>query len=158
MSVPSFLSGAFRYKSTLGVVDVATIISDLMSELVTNGTWTDLGGTGVGPFKSPVDPVDGSFMKLTLTRVDATHLQYALVDQYNAAFAYTGYLNINIDVAGNEVRYHTGPDFIAIELARATPDGWWCARLNVWPETAGQGAAHDCLRSWSSHPDGHAVV
>jgi hypothetical protein len=137
MAVPSFLSGDFRYLSHAAVVDVADIITDLMTELVTNGDWTDEGAVGTGPFKSPVDAVDGSFMLKTLTRTSATRLQIATVD-HNALSLDAGATYVDIDAGGTEIRYFTGPNHVAIESIRASPECHWAARLNYWPEEAGK--------------------
>lgn len=133
MAVPDFLNHGFRYLTTAGVVDVNTIIADLMSELVTNGTWTDLGGTGVGPFKSPVE-ADGSYFKITLARTSATRLNWLVNDQWGLLVNNQTSNNQDIDAGGSLVRYYTGPDYVIVETARATPEVMMAARLNQWPE------------------------
>jgi len=138
MSVPNFLSGNFRYLSRPGVTDVNTIISDLASELAANG-WTDIGSPpGGGPFKSPVNATDGSYFKLTLTRVSATALLLLINDMFGTAINYdTSGAQQYIDAGGTEIRCFSGPDYVVVESMRATPEVFWAQRLNVWPETPG---------------------
>lgn len=137
MAVPDFLAHSFRYKVTLAVTDVNTIISDLNAELVTNPAaadkWTDLGGSGVGPFKSPV-AADGSYMKITLTRASATSLDIVVNDTNGLLVNNQTSNKIYIDAAGTTVRLVTGPDICLINSDRATQECFFCARLNIWPQ------------------------
>ena len=133
MAVPDFLNHGFRYFTRAGVTDVNTIISDLMSELVTNGSFTDVGGTGVGPFKSPVG-ADGSYFSITLARTSATRLNWLVYDQWGLLINNQTSNNQDIDAAGTMVRYYTGPDYVIVESARATNEVFMTARLNQWPE------------------------
>jgi hypothetical protein len=133
MAVPDFLSSAFRFTTLAAVTDVNTIIAGLNTELVTNGTWTDTGGTGVGPFKSEVG-VDGTFFTLTVARLSATEIQYTVND-------WTGILVYNprqvIDAGGVNVIIASGPDYVYVESGTATPTAFMCCRLRDWPETPG---------------------
>jgi hypothetical protein len=116
MAVPSFLATTHRYLQTAAVVDVNTIISNLQSELVTNGTWTLLGA---GNFKSPVDS-SGRFWSILATRIDATTLQVVTYDQNGTTVATR---RIKLDVAGNTVRYFTGEMHCHVVSVRAvTPE------------------------------------
>ncbi len=130
MAIPVFLQGDFRFRETAGVTDVNTIISDLLSELVTNGSWTDLGGN---VYKSPAD-FWGRYAKLALTRNAATDLGVSITDHAGATVC-AG--KILIDAGGTTVRYYTGPGHCVVESARATPEHFRLFRLNPHPDPDG---------------------
>ena len=146
MAVPNFLAGAlntdFRYLSTPGVVDVNTIISDLNTELTALG-WTDTGGLGTGPWKSPTR-ADGVFIILTATRSAATRIIYVVNDpnglQVNWPNA-TGDCRQDIDVAGTEIRYYTGKFHVCVDSVRPTPECFWAAIMDHYPDALGNPSA-----------------
>lgn len=111
MAIPAYLAGDYRYLSTLAVTDVATIISGLRTELPAVG-WTE---TATGVFQSPADTF-GRYVVLTVSSVSTTRLQFK-VDDHSSVTIYDG--TFDIDAAGNEVRYYTGPDYCFVESLRA---------------------------------------
>lgn len=133
MAIPQFLSSEFRYKSTSSVTDVNTIISDLNSELTSlSDPWTDLGGTGVGPWRSP-SRSDGAFIKITATRISATRIAW-VVNDHNGMLVNNGTdTRQDIDTAGTTVCYYTGPFHVFVDSVRTTPECWWCAILDRYP-------------------------
>jgi hypothetical protein len=141
MAVPNFLSSNFRYLSTAAVTDVNTIIADLMAELVTGPAaadkWTDVGGAGTGPFKSPVNSIDGSYITMVCTRISATRISYTTTDSF-ATLMQNVDTRQDIDAGGTEIRYFTGPNHCCVDSVRATPEAFHVARLDVWPETSGK--------------------
>jgi hypothetical protein len=134
MSAPAFLASDFRYLLLTGVTDVATIISALNAELVTNGAWTDRGGNGVGPFRSPSRAYDSSWMQIALTRDSATRLSWVCTDHKSAQINNQTSTKQDIDSAGSAVHILTGPDIVMVDVARSTPECFYLARLNDYPD------------------------
>ena len=137
MAVPDFLSHGFRYTIYNGVTDVSTVIAALNTELVTNGAWTDTGGTGVGPFKCPVNAIDGSFITITVVRVSQGVISYQVFDHQGLAVTGGSPYRQDITIGGTSVVIYSGPDYVFVESLMVTPEVWACARMNVWPETPG---------------------
>lgn len=135
MAISNFLSGDFRYLQTLSVTDVDTIISDLLSELVTNGSWTDEASN---IFRSPVNAGNGSYMQIELTRVSATQLQWICKDHQGNVINNQTSNKQNIDATGSTVEYFTGPDYVCVQVHRATFEVFFLARLNQWPHEEGE--------------------
>ncbi len=136
MAVPAHWNSDFRYKETLAVTDVQTIIVDLYSELVTSGGWTSSqGGQGQSPttFKSP-DRADGLFFTVQCTRVSATRIGYVVKDhngmQVNAQTSSTQ----DIDAGGTTVHYYTGHFHLCVNTERATPEWFACGLCDQTPE------------------------
>ena len=141
MAVPDFLSSAFRATQYVAVTDVNTIIAALNTELVTNGVWTDTGGTGVGPFKSVPNALDGSYIIITVARISATRISYVIKDHLGLMVNEMSnpYLSTTQDIdSGITVGIYSGPNHVCVETYRATPETWYAVRLNVWPDTPGQ--------------------
>jgi len=127
MAVPHFLDWGFRYLSTAGITDVNTIISDLQSELVTNGDWSEpsAGVYMMNPSTS------GKFAQITTSRVSATRMQFKCSD-YLGNTMYDGTVDIN--AAGSEVRYFTGEYYCYIDVQRTTPEAAFLIRSDPYPE------------------------
>ncbi|MGA2261713.1 MAG: hypothetical protein ABSH28_09780 [Acidobacteriota bacterium] len=136
MSIPTYLSSTFRYKETLAVVDVQTIINDLYVELVTNGGWTcTVGGSGQTPttFKSPAR-ADGLFLTIQCTRTSATRIAYVVRDHNGMLVNNQTDTRQDIDVAGSTVHYFTGPFHFCVNTERATPECFYCGLADQTPE------------------------
>ena len=114
MAIPAFLDTDFRYLSTPALADVATIITDFRSEVVSNGNWTDLGGNR---FKSKVGP-GGRFMEALFTRIAANNLQLQVFDKFGSSIQIR---RMQIDGGGNEIRYFTGDYHFLIDSIRIPP-------------------------------------
>lgn len=127
MAVPTFLATVFRYLSVAGVTDVAAIITNFRSEVITNGTWTE---PSAGLFKSPPD-ADGRFFDILLVATTATRLQFRVRNQ-SATVLFDR--EIDIDGAGTEVRIYTGPYHAWIESVRATPEVAFGTLLDLTPD------------------------
>lgn len=130
MTVPAFLASNFRYLETVGLQDVAACIADMRSELVTNGNpaWTE---PVANTFRSPAG-ADGLFFSLTLARLSQTRLQVKVTDFYSYVISDR---TIDIDAAGNAVRYFTGPGHAFVDSARTTPEFAGGAIVDTAPET-----------------------
>ncbi len=128
MTIPNHLNSSFRYKETIGVTDVATVITDFRAETVTSGSpaWTEPSSN---LFKSPTD-ADGRFFDVLLTRVDATTLEWRVRDQ-NAATICTR--RIQIDAAGTTIRIYSGQYHAWVDALRATPEELWAGILDLSP-------------------------
>ena len=134
MAVPVFLNTAFRYLSTLAVLDVNTIIANLNTELLAlPDPWTDTGGAGTGPWKSPAR-VDGAFIKITAARISATRISWIVNDHNGMLVNNATDTRQDIDVTGTDVRYFTGPFHVCVDSIRATPETWYCAIVDRTPE------------------------
>jgi hypothetical protein len=137
MAVPDFLNNGFRATLFAATADVADIITALNTELVTNGDWTDTGGAGTGPFKSPPNALDGSFVTVTLARISATRLSYIVYDSNGLLVNNATDTRQDIDAGGCAFYIFSGPDYFCVETERATAEVFLVARLNVWPDTPG---------------------
>ena len=136
MGIPAHWNSTFRYKETLAVTDVQTIINDLYAELVTNGGWTcTLGGVGQTPttFKSPARG-DGVFFTLNCTRVTTTRIQYMAYDHMGLLINNQTSTQQDIDAAGTTVHYYTGPFHVCVNAERTTPECWAVGVLDQTPE------------------------
>lgn len=137
MGIPAHWNTAFRYKETLAVVDVQTIIDDLYAELVTNGGWTcTAGGVGQSPttFKSPAR-ADGLFFTVQCTRVSATRIGYVARDGAGLLINNQTSSTQDIDAApGTTVHYFTGPFHLCVNTERTTPECFACGVLDQSPE------------------------
>ena len=138
MAVPAFLNSSFRYKESLAVVDVQTIINDLIAECVTSGSpaWTTiLGGTGVSPstIQSPTRS-DGLFFTVNMTRISATEIQFIVKDHNGVLVNNQTSTRLDIDVAGSTVHYYTGEFHLCVTAERATPEAFDCGIFDQSPE------------------------
>lgn len=134
MAVPVFLNTAYRYLSTLAVTDVNTIISDLNAELLAlPDPWIDNGGVGTGPWQSPTR-ADGAFIKITAARISATRISWIVNDHNDMLVNNATDTRQDIDAAGTEIRYFTGPFHVCVDSIRAAPETWFCAILDKTPE------------------------
>jgi hypothetical protein len=139
MAIPVHLNTAYRYKETLAVTDVQTIINDLCVELVTSGGWTcTLGGSGQTPttFKSPVRS-DGLFWTIKCTRISATRIAYIVNDHSGMLVNNATDTRQDIDAGGTVIQYFTGPFHVCVNSARTTPECWYSALLDQTPEPIG---------------------
>ena len=139
MTIPVHWASAYRYKETLAVTDVQTIINDLYSELVTNGGWTCiLGGSGQTPttYKSPAR-ADGLFFTIKLTRISATRIAYIVNDHNGMLVNNQTDTRQDIDVAGTTVHYYTGPFHFCVNTERVTPECFFCGLADQTPEPIG---------------------
>ena len=138
MSAPNYLSSYFRYKESVGVVDVNTIIADLRDELVTQpvapNQWTE---PVAGTFKSP-DRADGIFFTVTVARVSATRISYVVRDQLGMLVNNMTTTQQDIDAGGTTVHYYTGPFHVCVTTERATPEAWMCGILDTTPDPLGK--------------------
>ncbi len=136
MGIPAHWNTAYRYKETLAVTDVQTIINDLYAELVTNGGWTcPAGGIGSSPttFKSPAR-ADGVYFTVQCTRVSATRIGYVVLDQNGMLVNNQTSSTQDIDAGGTTVHYFTGPLHLCVNTERATPECFACGVLDQSPE------------------------
>lgn len=127
MAIPSWLNYDARYLLTLAITDVNTIISDLQSELVTNGTWSE---PSAGVYKSEVDAL-GRYVQITTSRVSATRMQWKLTEYFGNTI-YDG--TIDIDAGGTNVEYFSGPGYCWIGSLRATTEAAYVFKLDPTPE------------------------
>ena len=138
MAIPYFLDTYYDYDFIGGVTDVNTIITALNTQLVTTppaaSKWTDTGGTGVGPFRSPAD-TNGNYFTITLARVSATHLHFSMVDRYGLPVGAN--VPIDIDGGGTDVNIYSGPYHLAVSSELATPVAVWCGVLEQSPDPQG---------------------
>ena len=79
-----FLQGDFRFRETAGVTDVSTVISDLLSELVTNGSWTDQDGSEAPARPAPVPtiPTLDEYQAKWLAELERTDLKRSTKECY----------------------------------------------------------------------------
>jgi hypothetical protein len=130
MSVPFYLQGNVRFREDAGVVDVATVITNLKAEaLALSPPWTDLGGDEI---KSPVDS-SGRFMKILLTRILATTLEIRVRDTLDRQFTRRAQF-----VASMTTRYYVGQFHVAVDFSNG--EGFWANILDLSPEAQN---AHD---------------
>jgi hypothetical protein len=140
MAIPVHWNSAFRYKETLAVTDVQTIINDLYVELVTNGGWTCiLGGSGQTPttYKSPAR-ADGLFFTIKLTRISATRIAYIVNDHNGMLVNNATDTRQDIDAGGTTVHYYTGPFHFCVSSERVTPEGFYCGLADTTPDMLGK--------------------
>jgi len=132
MTVPTFLGTTFRYKSTAGVTDVATIITtfrdEVLNQLPVGSRWTE---PSADLFKSVVD-ADGRFFDVLLTRVDVDTLEIRVRNPSAVTIATR---RVDIDGAGTEVRIYSGPYHADIESVRATPESAGGGLMDLSPES-----------------------
>ncbi len=138
MSAPAYLNSFFRYKESVAVVDVDTIIADLRDELVTQpaapSKWTEpVGGT----FKSPAR-ADAISYTIQCTKISATRIAYIVKDQWGMLVNNATDTRQDIDVAGSTVHYYTGPFHVCVVTERATPEPWMCGVLDQSPDPLGK--------------------
>ena len=138
MGVPNFLASTFRYKILSPCTNVSQIIAALNDELVVNGNWTDEGGLGTGPFKSPVNALDLSYMTITLTVVSATRLRWVCNDSGLYLINNQTSTCQDIDATGTVVHIVASDDLVVVDSNRATPECFWICRLKVWPDVSGR--------------------
>jgi hypothetical protein len=132
MTAPAFLNSSYRYLETPSVTDVATCISDFRSETVTNGSpaWTEPTANN---FKSPPTS-EGQFFTVVLNKMSTTRLGIKILDIFGQTICDRA---IDIDAAGNTVRYFTGQCHAWIETARATPEVGGGALVDLNPDSVG---------------------
>ena len=130
MSVPTFLSTSHRYLRTNGVTDVDTIITDVRSECVTNGSpaWTE---PNTALFKSPID-ASGRWFDVLLTRISATSLEMRVRDK-NAVTVCTR--RMYIDAGGTDIQYCTGEMHFAIVSLRSPAEFLIAGMIDMTPES-----------------------
>lgn len=126
MAVPDFLNTSYRYLESTGITDVATIITDLRSELVTNGSWTE---PTAGTFLSDTDGL-GFKIQIVTSRVSQTRCQLHYQDM-NANSILDGRIDID---ASNNVRYYTGPYHCSVDSIRGTPEGGFGGIICMSPQ------------------------
>ena len=138
MSAPNYLSSYFRYKESIGVVDVNTVIADLRDELVTQpvapNKWTE---PVVGTFQSPAR-ADGIFFSITVARVSATRISYVVKDQSGMLVNNQTTTQQDIDAGGSTVHYYTGPFHVCVTTERATPEAFMCGVFDTAPDPLGK--------------------
>lgn len=109
-------ASTFYVDQSLAVVDVTTILTKLSAILPAESpAWTE---SPAGTFKSPVDAA-GRFMKVIVSRVSATRMQWKVVDQNGVTICDR---TIDIDVAGDTVNYYHGQFHCVVVTERATPE------------------------------------
>lgn len=141
MAAPAYLAGGFRVLSVAGVSDVATIITNLVTELVSNG-WTDTGGAGTGPVKSPVGD-DGTYITVTLIRETITRLRYNVRDNFGRMVNCMNTADPllitrqDIDAGGTTVGIYSGPDYFFVDSERATRELFGACKLQTHPYVSG---------------------
>ena len=109
MAVPTFLSIPYRFLKVYNVLDVSTILSNLVSELTALG-WTINGGT----YTSPVDAGGRSFKVIT-TRTGATVGTLETFNQNNVSLATFGMPLVGSTGVPNTVHIFTSAYYIHIE-------------------------------------------
>ncbi len=138
MAAPNFLASSFRYLALVTVTDVQTIIDNLYSELVTNGSpaWTcTVGGVGQSPteFKSPAR-ADGLSFTINLTRDSATRLSWLVKDQWGVLVNNQTNTKQDIDATGTNVHLYTGEFHVGVNSSRATQEFFGCGVLDHSPD------------------------
>lgn len=141
MAVPNFLSSAFRATSYPSLADINDVIAAINTEIATNGSWTDTGGTGVGPWQSPINPVNGSYVIFTATRSAQNIMYFWVIDNQGqimegGATSGNAY-RINIETAPTltDVVIYSGPEYLCVVAERATQELFIFGRLDPWPES-----------------------
>jgi hypothetical protein len=126
-----------RYTMLSGCTDVANIISAANTALVACG-WTDTSGVGTGPWRTPVNGLDGRYLEITLSRISATRLKAYFYDKGAGTYLINNQTSstIDIDAGGTNDYIHMSPDLFWIETARATPETMFCFRVELWPESS----------------------
>ncbi len=126
MTVPRFLQSSFFFNTTLGVTDVATIISDLTTILTTQTpAWTN---PSAGVFKSPVDAA-GRFMTVTVVATTPQRLEWIVKDQNNIVLCDR---EIDIDATTpTTINYYSGQYHLYLESLRAVPE--WSGAMMLDP-------------------------
>lgn len=121
MSVPQFLSVAYRYLKISSVTDVQTIINSLYTELIANGFTCTGGGSGLTPttMLSPLR-ADRLRFSILLTRTSATQLTIAVYDDMGVLITTTS-LVVQIEATGNDVYLCTGAYFCYIFSKKTSP-------------------------------------
>lgn len=129
MTVPAFLNSSHRYLSVPGVTDVDDIITNVRSELVTNGdpAWTE---PSTALFKSPVD-AQSRWFDVLLTKISATKLEIRVRDDTGTTI-FTG--RIWIDAGGTEIKIYSGEYHLSIDACRATYENFRCGILDLSPQ------------------------
>jgi hypothetical protein len=89
----------YNYQETPAIVDVATIITDIRTLLVTDLGWTE---PSTALFKTPVDAAS-RFMDVLLTRIAADTLEMRVRDQTGTTVCTR---RIEINTGGTAVRYY----------------------------------------------------
>lgn len=133
MTLPAFVDTPFRYKETQGVLDVATVITDLRAELLALG-WTEpVGNT----FQSPAR-ADGIFFQFIIARLSATRVSMVVKDQWGVQVNNQTTTQMDVQATGSTVRYYTGPLHLCLSFDRSdTPEAFFCGVMEVSPETMG---------------------
>jgi hypothetical protein len=127
MTVPRFLQSTFHFNEE-SVSDVATVIASLTT-ILTGQTpaWTN---PSAGVFVSPVDSA-GRFMTLTVTRVNATHLQMLVQDQNGITVCFRSFFTNGTPTT---INYYTGQYHCYLEsLTGGSGSGEWLAAMMVDP-------------------------
>lgn len=130
MAAPDFLNSVlvpFLYLQTVGMTDVATIITDLRTQLVTNLGWTE---PSTALFKSVPDS-SGKFLDILVTRISATNLEFRVRD-FRGSTLFTR--RIQIDATAS-VNYFLNTRGACVESLRATAEIMWTGLLDPSPSS-----------------------
>ncbi len=134
MAVPNAYSVAYRYFNRTGVVDTATMVTDIRTELTSLASpWVETG-VGTGKFTSPTR-ADGTSLQVEFIKIDATNLQVKMWDQWgtqlNAADTADRIL-ITAGGAGTSVDIYCSEFYIYINTDFLT-NMWYGAVLDPYP-------------------------
>lgn len=129
MTIPTFLACPFRYLETTGVTAMSSVITQIRSELVTNGGWTEPTSK---TFKSPVDP-DGRFFTITFLDEAAGEMEVTVKNQFGIdVITRREFL---LDTGGTTIRIWSSPYYIFIESDVSGTDSFAIAgMLDLSPE------------------------
>lgn len=126
---PPYLTGSVYYDQEVGVVDVATMITNIKAlALAATPAWTNPAGDTI---LSPAD-ASGRQMQIAFSRISATNLAFTLTDGQGRTLTRRAQIN----AAGSTINYYIGQFHMVMDwLNSATPEGILCAMLDESPET-----------------------
>lgn len=128
MTIPNFLASPYRYLETTGVTAMSSVITQIRSELVTNGGWTEPTSK---TFKSPVDP-DGRFFTVTFLDEAANEMEVTVKNQFGIDVITRR--EFFLDVGGTTIRIWSSPYYIFIESDAASDYFAMAGMLDLSPE------------------------
>lgn len=132
MAVPSFLDTDFATSTTVNVLDMADVVTEidtmLTSTLPVASRWTDLGG---GEYRCPAQDPSGinRFFSVIFTATSATRLRFQCKDKSGATF-HDG----NIDRSGSTtIKIFAGPYHVVVQSSYGTDEMGCCYMSDPTP-------------------------
>jgi hypothetical protein len=131
MTQPDFLNTSicpYSYTQSAGITDVATVITDIRTALVTGLSWTE---PSAALFRSP--SLGGYWFDMLLTKISATSLEMRVRDSLGRTIC-TRRVTSDATTTWN---YFCGKFYCFIECLRATPEIIQAYMPDPTPDTAG---------------------